>query len=617
MSRFTYDKRSLQTQYSFFCSAMVSLVWAFTCATVTAQEPGATASDVVPQGMGQLESAPTLFAAGVDDSGREYFLNGQPAKQGKLILTASNGFFDHGVCRADGESSLPKVGDEDLIQPNFAFLRHWKRTDGTIRWHVWISQPGKVRLDVNMQVANASAGSEIKVSFAGQSRTVRTVESKLAQPQPWDLVFEVAEPGEHTIEFKATQIADPKSGVGELHTIDVHGPAINDAQLLRARWRPAAVHGGYYCSTIKQSRVWVMATRSLCDFSSYSPITTPFGYFGTSFDANRRSNGNLNFSMWAARSRGSVPPLHQMPHLLAAGSPEAEFSGFGHEGSGVKLRGWTPMVDRPEVVVQALRVVTDGVYDTYHGHFWDRPNHRWKLYAVGRKWHGGKPKQHLAPGSFCEVPGPPHIQRSGDLVREVRRRGWHFGDDKQWHAMDTFECKSKGPANKFWQTTSDGEFAMATGGMRYYEFETPRKLDRESPLPEFLSAVATQQLVQLPADLGESKAVEVLQSTALINIGVQRAGVNARAEIYYSETDCLTFAKRKLHGTERNSAVSKSTQGDERSWQQSVSIHPINNGNNSVALTNLKPKTTYYCRVLITNDEGKVWSFNTLTFRTK
>ncbi len=103
-----------------------------------------------------------------------------------------------------------------------------------------------------------------------------------------------------------------------------------------------------------------MTTRSLSDFGSYSPITTPFGYYGTAFGADRRSNGGFNFSMWASSAKGKIPPLEKMPHLLVAGSPEAEFSGFGHEGSGVKLRGWLPMPDKPEICVQALRVENDG-----------------------------------------------------------------------------------------------------------------------------------------------------------------------------------------------------------------------------------------------------------------
>ncbi|MEM9366396.1 MAG: hypothetical protein AAGD07_10395 [Planctomycetota bacterium] len=572
----------------------------------------------VPIGIGQLESAPTLFRGGVDDRGRHYFLNGQRALNGKLILTASNGFFDNGTCVASGQSALPKVGDADLIQPNFAVLERWQSTQGTLRWHVWLPEPGVVRLSVNMRVTERQAGSRLTISLGKQSHTVTTVSASAENAQPWELAFEIQEPGEHTITVKANLIEQPDTGVGALHTVDVFGSAVANAQLLRARWRPAAVHGRYSCSAIKQSRTWVMSTRSTCEFSSYSPITTPFGYFGTSFEADGRSKGVFNFSMWAAGKGKGVPALAEMPHLLAAGSRDATFSGFGHEGSGVKLRDWIAMPHRPRECVQALRVETQGDYDTYFGYFWDHPTERWRLYAVGRKWNGGKGIENLSPGSFCEVPGPPHVQRSGDRVREVRRRGWHLGDDDHWYPMDTFYFRSKAASNKYWLTEPGGEFVMGTGGMRY--FETPAlPPTRRVPtaLPVFLSPNVTKQLNRLPAKIREIVSANISSETARIRLTMSRAGTNARVQIHYGVTDCLTFAKRKLHATERHSIVSQSTQADDRAWENCTQAFPLRDGKNEFTLSGLQPGTAYFYRVLITNDQGKLWSFSTERFNTK
>lgn len=571
----------------------------------------------VPAGVGQLETAPALFRGGIDDDGREFFVNGQSARNGKLILTASNGFFTPGVCRASGESLLPKAGDDRLIAPNYAILSNWKQTAGTIRWHLWLARPGRVRFNVHLNVTAKAAGSMVSASFSGVTHQVETVVSGPQQEQPWNLVFRVEEPGEHTFEIAALKIANSQSGVGELHRIDVYGSAVLDSQLLRARWRPAAVHGGYASTRIDQSRMWVMATRSTSNSSSYSPITTPFGYFGTSFDASGRSTGGFNFSMWAAGRGGKVPPLERMPHLLAAGSPDARFSGFGHEGSGVKLRGWTPMPDRPEVCIQALRVENDGNYRTYYGYFWDHPSKQWKLYAVGRKWSGGKPVTHLQPGSFCEVPGPPNVQRTGDVPREVRRLGW-FQDELagRWEPMDRFLCRGKETLNKSWFISDHGEFVMRTGGMRHYPFKSPPVAQTTMPLPEYLSPEATRQLENLPAEFGAIEVVKAAAASVELNIVMKRAGTNARADVYYGEKDCLTFAKRELHSTERGSSVSRSTQADDRSWSKHVSIAALKDGSNRITINDLKPGTACFCRVLVTNDEGKLWTFETHSFKT-
>ena len=183
--------------------------------------------------------------------------------------------------------------------------------------------------------------------------------------------------------------------------------------------------------------------------------------------------------------------------------------------------------------------------------------------------------------------------------------------------MDTFNCKLKEPANKFWYTTDDGEFAMGTGGMRYYEFKKPSSPAAQKSLPEFLTAEATQQLFELPAKVRELKATNVDATSATINLSMAKAGTNSSVEIYYGETDCLTFAKRKLHGTERNSAISQSTQAEGRLWSHNSQSVPLNDGDNDVTLRGLKRATNYYFRALITNDEGKLWSFQTKSLRPK
>ena len=97
---------------------------------------------------------------------------------------------------------------------------------------------------------------------------------------------------------------------------------------------------------------------------------------------------------------------------------------------------------------------------------------------------------------------------------------------------------------------------------------------------------------------------------------MKRAGTSARADIYYGEKDCLTFAKRELHATERGSAVSRSTQAEDRSWSKQVSIASLKDGKNRITITGLKPGTTWFYRIVVTNDEGKLWTFETHNCRT-
>ncbi|MEM7699467.1 MAG: fibronectin type III domain-containing protein [Verrucomicrobiota bacterium] len=567
-------------------------------------------AEQVPEGFGQLSNPPALIPGGVEDSGLKYSYLAQSAENRKLILTASNGFFNPGAATAKGESNLPKVGDTELIVPNFEYLE-WRQPNQSLRWHLLIAGPGKVYLRVHLE--SDETGREIEVALGDQVQTVRTAKVPADQAQPWDLAFDVAVAGEYPISLTARG----DGGIGKLYHIDVFGPAIEGSHLLRVRWRPAAAHGSYRTDEVADAKLLVFTTRSLAPISSYSPITTPFGYYGTSFEDDRRSAGFLNFSMWGQEDAGDRIEL--MPHLIGVGSPEGEFSGFGHEGSGVKPRGWTPMPDRPELVVQALRVENGEKYDHYFGYFFDHPTATWKFFAAGKKWHGGKPVSNLRLGSFCEVPGPPQSQRTGDLYREVRRRAWAW-DGEIWQAIDGYEPGGTGssgdePVNKRWYTTETGEYAMGCGGIRLYHHEESYVEAHDSvSLPEFLRVPSVERLFGMPVTFPQIQVSEVSADRALVEVEMLALDPITTASLYFGKTDALTFAPRELHGTERNSELS--TAINSQSWESVVEGRDRADGIYQFELSGLEPATEYFFRVLAANQVSQIWTDPSLSFTT-
>ena len=567
----------------------------------------------VPPGDGQLTEAPRLIDGGIDESGLEFRYLGQPAQGGKIILTASNGFFTPKTCRAEGQSSLLKVGDDELIQPNFSHL-NWTANPGSLRWHLLVAKPGSVRFNVHLEPANN--GRKISVIFAGQERIVSASEGSSRSPQPWNLEFEAPQPGEYALSLAAP---DPDGErIGNLHRIDAFGPAVDGAHLLRVRWRPAAAHGGYDTRRVEGVKLLVFTSQSDSPGSHYSPITTPFGYYGTGFDAGGKSTGFLNFSMWGNdRAAGD---LKQMPHLLGLGSPEGEFSGFGHEGSGVKPRGWDPMPDQPKLVVQALRVEPGELYDSYFGYYFDHPTGQWKFYGAGNKWHGGQSVEHLKLGSFCEVPGPPQSQRTGDVYREVRRRAWAH-DGRGWVSVESYlpggsGSKSEEPVNKRWYTNEAGEYVMGCGGVRLYRHDPSRVVPAKATdeLPSFLTDPSIENVFRLPVEYGAIQATEVHPDRALIEFDIVSGNELTGALLYHGKRDALTFAPRQLHGTERKSELSQAV--NSMSWEEVTELRNVKVGVNRVTIENLVPDTKYYFRVLTDTSDSRVWNGQSLTFGT-
>ena len=345
----------------------------------------------------------------------------------------------------------------------------------------------------------------------------------------------------------------PENFRGSLERIELSGPGLRDGRLLRARWRPSAVHAGFSASTLgkETSRLWIMEVRPVpSEKSFYSPITTPFGYFGSTFNPDGTC-GELNFSMWSYARGKAEPPLPQLSHLLAVGSPQAVFGGFGHEGTGVKPREWNPYEGRKVAsAALALRLDPGVPYDTYTGYFYDEPSQSWKLYASGRKWSGKGSRENLLPGCFVEVPGPPNIQRTGHIVRAADLRGWCRDAKGTWHALDTMNGSGadagREQANCVWSSSADGWFRMAMGGLTHFRYTEAVKvhIHKFKDQPTFLAPDKLLTLDQLPSTI---RILSAVRRGNGLDIEVELAGSSAepsKVQAFVGKTDALSFAER-------------------------------------------------------------------------
>ena len=327
----------------------------------------------VPAGYAQLENELQWFTDGKNKDGQVINYCGQLETNNKLRLTASNGYFTHGV-QAAGESKLPFCKTK-FIAHNYEYLHRWTLPEHSLRWHIFFENSGSVAFNIELSVE--TSGSIIKATLNNKSTTFVTDKNK----KSYRITLPVSKTGKNTFSLSIEKLAG--RSVGKVYGIDLFGETVEDAKLLRARWRSGAVHTNFSSSKAEKTQLWVMSSKSLTPYSSYSPIVTPFGYYGTSFLADGRTGESMNFSMWSS----SKAPMEQMAHLLALGSPLADFSGFGHEGTGVKPRGdWKPLASRPKVLTQALRVTYEGEYAAYYGYFLNPETENWQLFCAGRKW---------------------------------------------------------------------------------------------------------------------------------------------------------------------------------------------------------------------------------------
>jgi len=568
-----------------------------------AKEPALAA----PHGDGQITRPVIPFAV---SSAPDQTFFGQQTITGKLVLTASNGFFDSGI-RAGGQSPVKDAAGVEFIGPDFEYLNQWNKPNSTLRWHLWIAHPGKLYINSHLVVAPADAGSKLDYSLGGTNRSLTThAESEADRTHGSPLTFEIAQPGWQTLTVRLDSLAGKE--VGKLHRLELFGPAAAEARVLRARWRPAACHARFSSSTVAAPKLWVMTTRiaESAKVPSYSPVTTPFGYFGTSFKADGNSSGTANFSLWSFGT-GKPKPQEEWSHMLAAGSPEAEFGSFGHEGSGVKLRGdWSPFGNDTREVTLALRGEVSGPWIRWFGYFLDPKTQRFRLYAVAATWNGNKPMRSLNPGAFVEQPGPPDRERSGDLVRDIQRRGWMLDAEKKWHSIDTMTA-GEGLAAKHWGVTPDGWFSMGMGGMVYQDGKgVPVRLTAAPiEVPEWLLGDAIADLHRLPATIGNREISDITRDSCIVHIPLGQLalapGEKAIITLYHGPGDCMTFSKDLGYKGIKT-----------RFWSSHIGPFEVHEGENRVKLTGLEPGTRHHFRILYQSSRGQLWSFETDSFRT-
>ncbi len=423
------------------------------------------------------------YQESIDDPGLVYTI--QRTRDNRLFLTPNNAYFKTSGLHNGGqglrESSEDGVGFSAFggrgvnSGASHAFIHRWGGEEPVAQWGLWIEKSGPVRLHVN---TGGASGAEFRVELDGDSARFESAgdsddEVYLAA----SLELNVSRPGFHVLSVACEKdVRDVR-----LHWIELEGKAIENSAVARVRWRPAAAHAYFSSSRMDSSskvRMWVVEQDAVPgDHGFYAPITTPFGYYGSVWESDGKVGNGINFSLWSYGRGQDEPPIERLSQIITIGDPSGRFSGFTHEGTGVKIRGWAPLQGRNgQRQAYALRVepgVPTENHDTYYAYFYANDLQRWVLYGVGENFNGGRALRGRAPaeemsmfiGSFVEVVGGPNRRRSGPYERRRRYRGWVMDQEGNWYPIDRM---TYGNVNrqKGSRTQNAGSMQMAGSSIR-------------------------------------------------------------------------------------------------------------------------------------------------------
>ena len=525
----------------------------------------------------------------------EQVVFGQRAVKDRLVLVPDNCFFSGDGLQLSG-SQPPRIANDTLNgDKSFQKIEGLQSSAQHVIWPLWIYATGKATVKVWCD-ATTPVGSKLAVKVGDQ---LRPLEAAAGTAQPFVAVAEFASLPTGREDLSLSLMADRGGFKSAVLRVEISGPAIHDALSLRARWRPAAVHSSFASSSLAKagepSRLWIMEVRPVpSEKSFYGPITTPFGYFGSTFSSDGTSGG-INFSMWSFSAGKKAPPVSQLSHLLAVGDPQATFGEFSHEGTGVKLRGWNPYEgQRLSSGVLALRMDPGTVYDTYTGYFLDPQTRQWRFYASGRKWVGGskaKRRESLLPGSFVEVPGPPNVERTGHIQRAADFRGWCRDSKGQWHRIDQMIGSNAdikhGETSSQWATTPDGWFRMSMGGMIHYRYagRAEARLTSVDALPDYMAPERLKAIDRLPTEIAITK--------------VTRQGSQVAIEFDLASSGKAQSTLKAFYGTADGLSL-------EKKWQHVKTVGEFAAGHHRIVLSDAP--ASGFCRLAAANDIGSYFT---------
>ncbi len=524
--------------------------------------------------------------------------------QSTLELTANESFFSPvgTLLAVEDPSQTGTMANNNLF---FTHITNWKVTTDTIFWGVDIVHAGALVITPVCGLPSGQVQSTLDIIFGGQSQT-----RSLTAAGGYDdfraqesVVFEVPAPGRYLVGVTLNTVASPGTNVADVQKLVLSGPAANEASVVIRRWRPFAVHSRWESSenpaepvlAIHKNRI---ATRHI---DMYQPITTPFGYYGSTWSTDNQRFNVLNFSLWSYGQHDPVPPVDEFSHLIAVGKGQ-EFGEYGHEGTGVKPRGPSPWLDHDvHTQVIALRMEPGTYYDTYYSYYLDPSSLAWKFFGAGKKYNASGHIRYLTTGAFVEQPGAPDRRRCNHVMREVHFQGWLMDNQGQWYNIDRMipGGSLSNISYKNWGVTEDYYFSMQMGGLGENNHQ-PSQLVLEGlpPVdqrPDYLKGEKLLELFKLPATIDTLAPQQVNTTSAVVQFDIQEVGNNAGAELFWGQQEGLTFDYR---------------------WENSREIN-LSDGVIQATIEGLVPRQTYRYRLRITNDEGITWSMHTQSFETQ
>ena len=525
-----------------------------------------------------------------------------------LTLTPNECFFSpKGTLKLFGKTVVTDPYNNNV---HYERIGNWRNLTDTIVWGLKNVQPGTLTVELFAGIAAAENDRTVTIYLDTLEQDLQVTSTSNLQDfqSQGSVTFNVTEPGTHEVKIRI-KTHTYTSNFGEIQKLVLTGTALEGAEIWKRRWRPSAIHADFISNNDVNTEITVYEmTIPTSQFWSYQVMTTEFGYVGSPILDSLFSE--LNFSLWSYDADAPEPPHDELSHLVAVAGEGNYFGQYGHEGTGVKPRGFNPFEGiKTDTYTLAVRKQPGIKYNTFWCYYLDPFTGHWELYGCGKKLNIDSPPQYMkSTGGFVEVVGAPDVSRTGHRQRVVEYRGWRMQNDKTWDVIEridaAYNSDTKISYKEWTQTAAGDKFILKMGGF-LDSGKDPGIIQLRNPssLPYYLQGKYVDELYKMPATFNVLKPEYVNDSTVLLKYHVEDPGTNPEMTLYYGKQYGLTegiFADKQIDPFWENS--------------KDVPLTSLVNDTLQIRLEDLSTEDDYYYRLRIKNDEGIIWAFDTDTF---
>ncbi len=555
---------------------------------------------------------------------------GFPAQQ----ATSDHLSLEINTCYAESPGTLKLKYENDrkqekiLTHAGFRSIASGLVCDGSaVVWGIDFANAGAIQVTPQMIVQQTGSNTNLNVELVSvtpenEREIIANAElstgsaSQSTAPQQ-SVTIDVPAAGFYELKLRAPK-NDKPTVVGTVTGLELAGDAIPEARVMTIRSpRAGAVHC-HFGSSKKPSDVQLAVIEVRIATSDqpgqYFPVTTPFGYFGSTWKNDVQRFGGVNFSVWSPTESAKAGDIPNLSRLLAY-REDAVYTVFGHEGIGVKPIGENPWDQMKPIDHQVLAVRSEAGtdFDTYTSYFANFDTGNWELFASAQKKAEPKKPTSLGVGHFMEVLYPsPHMRRESQV------RGWLRTTKGDWLQIDQISHQkyqaAKDMSHRRWGVTEDGWFYISTGGWYPNDampetIELPKKfLLKEKDRPKFLTGEFEKSLLELPIQFSKIESNKIKSDSAVIEFDVAPNDFSGSCVVYYGSADRATFPQDINN---RNYPYVEKWK-----WDRLVDVAKVKGGKNTVQLKDLESGKEYWFRLLIKGNGYQVWSPQSQSFST-